>query len=132
MTSKRGRLSAKDFEHQTNIFGVNYNPRGIVYSAGLRNVFRPVSSIRFDAMHIFFSNGVANIEAYNLLRALESRGVLWSMVQAWFLSDIKVQGVGQWEIRSIARLFNEKFRKLSISHKMLRGGASQIQTIIPL
>ena len=54
------------------------------------------------------------------------------MVQAWFLSDIKVQGVGQWEIRSIARLFNEKFRKLSISHKMLRGGASQIQTIIPL
>ena len=132
LTSKRGRLSAKAFQHETKIFGVNYNPRGILYSAELRNVFRPMSSIRFDAMHIFFSNGVVNIEAYNLLRALESRGVLWSMVQTWFLSDIKVQGVRQWEIRSLARLFNEKFRKLSISHKMLRGGASQIQTIIPL
>ena len=127
---KRRRVSAAAFEREHKAYGVNYNPQGILFNRALRPYFSPMAGVRFDSMHIWFSNGIANIEGYNLLRALETRGVEWGMVEEWFGSDIKAPaGI---RLRSLRHLFNANLRKLSISHKMLRGQASEIKTIVPL
>ena len=72
------------------------------------------------------------MEVYNLLRALETRGVRWSTVQSWFESGIHVQYVRKSDFKGLARLFNDKFRKLCMAHRMMRGQASQVQSMVPL
>ena len=73
LAAARAVMSRADFAEEEKARGVRYNPAGLLFSAGPR--FLAISTLRFDPMHVWWSNGVASHEIFLVLTALEIYGV---------------------------------------------------------
>ena len=81
LAAARAVMSRADFAEEEKARGVRYNPAGLLFSAGPR--FLAISTLRFDPMHVWWSNGVASREIFLVLTAMEGYGVTWGMVDSF-------------------------------------------------
>ena len=90
MEAARTQLNVGEFEDAEKLYGINYAPHGVLFDAELRELIPPQSTNREDAMHVFFSNGIAGKEVSFFLRALMGVGVYFPIIKAWLQAS--------WEI----------------------------------
>ena len=67
-----GTTSKADFETLQRAIGFSHCPQGVLAHRPLRRSLRPASTLTYDWMHVFLSNGVANHEVHLLLTAAKS------------------------------------------------------------
>ena len=68
-------------------FGLNYVPQGFLWCHPLRSFIRPTSTLTYDAMHVIYSNGIADDEYTNILPRLLAAGVTWHQLRDYFTAD---------------------------------------------
>jgi len=109
--------------------GLNYVPGGLMFDAEIRSIVRPTSTT-FDAMHVWFSNGICNTELHIFLEAAETKcGLTYSVIHDYMQS-------ADWRPPSchvcidVARIFNESRRKANKEN--FKGMASEILALLPL
>jgi len=109
--------------------GLNYVPGGLMFDAEIRSIVRPTSTT-FDAMHVWFSNGICNTELHVFLEAAETKcGLTYSVIHDYMHS-------ADWRPHSchanvdVARIFNESRRKANKEN--FKGMASIILALLPL
>lgn len=66
-------LRKTPFEKKETAYGVNFSPRGVLASRVLRDRQHP-TKCRFDRMHTFESNGIADLEVDLLVKSLSDTG----------------------------------------------------------
>ena len=71
----------KAFAELELLYGLSYNPDGLLWDHALRPFVRPCDCITFDAMHVLVSNGMAQNETAVLLIALQENGIRWADVR---------------------------------------------------
>jgi hypothetical protein len=72
----------RDYSEKEKLYGLLYNPLGIIYDLSLRQVHKPVDSYIRDWMHILVSGGVANSQMLGLKDALQKEaGIPMSVVR---------------------------------------------------
>ena len=127
------RETKKDFAESEKVVGINRNLASPLFRAACREIFRPISSLTFDSMHVWFSNGCANEELYMYMEQLGSIGVTWKVVADWFRSDFCYpKGDMGKKMRSLHTAFNEVKRNASKNSKEFKGQASDILGIVPM
>ena len=62
-----GTMTKGDFEDLQKAAGFTHCSAGVLLDVGLRRHLLPVTSFRYDWMHVFLSHGVLNHELHNLL-----------------------------------------------------------------
>ena len=78
--------SPDDLDDLQTAVGVKHIPTGLLYDPDLRarGVYRPVTNMMRDWMHVYLNNGVANSHIYELLQVLKTEcGIVKSTVQAY-------------------------------------------------
>lgn len=65
------------------VYGLNFNPYGLLANKSLRPFFDPVQVMRWDWVHNTLSNGVLTNEASLLLKACEPHGIQRSDIELW-------------------------------------------------
>ena len=84
LAAKAANGSKKALAEEEKVCGINYNAHSVLFSG--RHLLRPVSTLTYDCMHVYFSTGVAGEELYLLMELLESVKVTWSVVASWLRS----------------------------------------------
>jgi hypothetical protein len=79
--------SRKDFEQLQMVFGITYNPEGLLLDKELRMYVRPAECITFDAMHCLVSNGIVQNETSLLIVALQGIGIKWDTLRTFTDAD---------------------------------------------
>ena len=74
-------LSKTAFAELELLYGLSYNPDGLLWDHELRPFVRPCDCVTFDAMHVLVSNGLCQNETSMLLTALHENGVGWADVR---------------------------------------------------
>ena len=80
-TRKSTLYQKKAFAELELLYGLSYNPDGLLWDHELRPFVRPCDCITFDAMHVLVSNGLCQNETSMLLTALHENGVGWADVR---------------------------------------------------
>jgi hypothetical protein len=123
LVEKRGVLSKTAFEKEQTLYGLNDSANGVLQDKALRQHFLPVSRSNYESMHVFFSNGVCNVELRLMLKTLEGHGIDWADVAAFAKSGLKWPRYVNSKGQQIHDCFSEKRRKSS--KKLLKAGASE-------
>ena len=74
LKSQHSTLSNTAFEELETQWGINYNPRGVLFRADVRDILRPVDHYLRDWAHTLVSGGVAGTETSLLLDVLVAHG----------------------------------------------------------
>lgn len=128
---KRPRMTNVDFKIEQQCLGANYSPYGVLWSSMLRGTFGPISTLRYDPMHIYFSNGIASQEILFLMVALGTQNVSWAQVGEWLGSKIKVRKSLSGTL-GLTALFSKEHQKASQKAHSFKGTASQCLSLVPL
>ena len=121
----------KFVEHE-KVLGINHNPASVLFRATCRGLLRPISSLTFDSMHVWFANGAANEELYQYMEHLGSIGVTWAIVADWLRSDFHYPKGKRHSMRSLWSCFNEAKRKASKNSAEFKAQAIEILFIVPI
>jgi len=83
LVGDKARVSKEAFAREEKVAGINYNPHSVLFVGLRRARFRPIGTLTFDSMHIWFSNGCANEELFLMMEKLCSIGLSWPLVGQW-------------------------------------------------
>lgn len=127
-----GHETKKVFAEKEKVLGINHNIASVLFRTTCREYVGPISSLTFDSMHIWFSNGCANDELYRYMEHLDSIGVTWKIVADWFQSDFRYPKHMRPKMASIYRCFNDVRHKASKNSHEFKGQASELLCIVPM
>ena len=68
---KKRRLGKGAFGLEEKACGVHLNPCSMLALTSLVDVFGPITSLRYDPMHAYFSNGLVQQELWHFMCALD-------------------------------------------------------------
>jgi hypothetical protein len=100
--------------------GLNFHTRGVMFALDLRPHFKPVSSSRYDPMHLYFSNGVASYELKALMNMLKSVGISATLVQQWVAADFQFPHIFKGKGKSLHACVAADATKTSANKKRRR------------
>lgn len=127
VASTRSRQVLSRFQ---TAMGMNHTPEGVLLDCDLRHFVRPSEVFTYDSMHVFLSNGVAQVEVDALLGKLREAGLS--------LTDLQRYVLGEWKFCqarskiSLANCFTAARLKAFVSEGRLRVGASEMLTLMPV
>ena len=81
LMSKHSTLGKAAFEELETNWGINYNPRGVLFRADVRDILQPVDHYLRDWAHTLVSGGVAGTETSLLLDVLAEHGEPLAKIQ---------------------------------------------------
>ena len=126
---QRQRLDSKaNFERLETACGLNWNIRGVLADQELREYVKP-TSIHFDGMHCYFSQGIAGLELRNFPEALTRVGINFAEVRQYFEADWRM--LGNINTRAIAAMTLSENREKS-SEASWKGMASELLSVYPI
>ena len=70
LREQEGHLTKTKFQKLTTLVGVGLPKDGILQRPSLRGAFKPMTALRFDPFHIWWSNGIVQQEVWLLLGRL--------------------------------------------------------------
>ena len=84
-----GRTTVAQLDKRQKSSGLTLQPNCILSDRALRSHFKPVSSLYFDWMHTFLSNGIAAHELHVLLGACRKKGIadVWKLLHDFCAAD---------------------------------------------
>ena len=83
MADDLAAMSATNRKLHEQIWGLKYNPHGILFQKNMRHIHRPIEHYCRDWMHTLVSGGVSNRHTGLLLHHLESLGVKTELVKTY-------------------------------------------------
>lgn len=116
--------NGQSYSEKETLYGLTYNPLGIMYDLSLRHVHKPIDSYLRDWMHILVSGGVANSQMMGLKDALKDAGVPMSVVR-----DYSVQWTLPKQYGSVSPTWLDDAR---FGEKSFTSFASYLLTLIPI
>ena len=130
LAAKAASGTKKALADEEKVCGINYNVRSVLFSD--RHLLRPVSTLTYDCMHVYFSNGVAGEELYLLMELLESVKVTWPAVAAWLKSGFAYPFLHKDKMLALHRCFGSARRQATRSSKEFKAQASDVLSLIPM
>lgn len=115
---------------EEKVAGLNHNTRSIVHTG--RGLLRPIHSLTFDSMHIWFSNGCANEELYLMMEQLGTIKVTWDSVRSWLESAFSFPSHQRAKLRALPLCFNDARRKATRSSQEFKASASEMLSLVPI
>ena len=126
---QRQQLDSKaNFERLETACGLNWNIYGLLADQELREYVKP-TSIHFDGMHCYFSQGIAGLELHNFLEASTRVGITFAEVRQYFEADWRM--AGNINARVIANMTFSENRAKS-SEASWKGMASELLSVYPI
>jgi len=126
-----GAISKRQFEELQTATGLTYCPDGLLWDLTLRRHFLPTSSITYDSMHCFVSNGIVQHETSLVIAALKDHGISWSMLRDFCEADwsfCKALGSRSLLQGCFATPREQAFR----SDSTFKAGASEMLLVAPV
>lgn len=121
---------ARMAELQTAV-GFNYSPEGVLWDRALRPWVRPTNVFTYDSMHVFLSNGIAQVEVDALLSSMHKVGLS--------LDDVQAFVCGPWQTckafgskGSLKNTFTATRLRTFLKEGTLRVGASEMLALLPV
>ena len=130
LAAKAASGTKKALADEEKICGINYNARSVLFSG--RHLLRPVSTLTYDTMHVYFSNGVAGEELYLLMELLESVKVTWDAVASWVRSGFVFPSHHKDKMLALHRCFGSARRHATKASKEFKAEASDVLSLIPM
>lgn len=127
----RDTMGATAFRQLEMSIGFNLNRLGLLADVELRPHSRPASSMTWDPMHCWWSNGIVAFEIHeflNRMKATTSFG--WSDIETFCKSDWQFPFFCRAKGRAIYEVFNEA-RERSC-HESFKAGATEAILVLPL
>lgn len=123
-------MSSADFKRWEMACGFNYSPRGLLFQADLRPIFRPVSCFAHDWVQCVLSNGVfatcmnAWLAAVGDASGLDMYDKLSRYVPFWFAP--------KHQPMNLALLFSKKKKKANKEACAFKSTASEALALLPV
>ena len=121
---------ARMAELQTAV-GFNYSSEGVLWDRDLRTWVRPKDVFTYDSMHVFLSNGIAQVEVDALLSSMQKVGLS--------LDDVRTYVSGPWQTckafgnkGALKNIFTATRLRAFAKDGTLRVGASEMLALLPV
>ena len=75
-----------DYAVTSQMLGIKVNPHGLMHDPYIRTIYKPVSHMVRDWMHMLVSNGVANIQIARMMYMLTRVGIGIDTVSAYVVA----------------------------------------------
>ena len=126
------RGTQTELHEEEKCLGINHNPNGLLLHP-MRMHFKPISTLTFDSMHVYFSNGIVGDELFRIMDKLSEIKVSWGTVKAWLGSDGMCFPTGvKKHMRSLHSCFNLAHQSASKAKKDFKCQASEALGLVPL
>jgi len=121
-------VSKKQLDKLETAVGVLWNPLGILADQDLREFVKPLD-ICFDAMHCYYSSGVASLEMHLFLEAASAQlGLTFKDIRLYFAADWRLQD--NVKTSAIGEMTFSDNREKS-SKESFKGMASELLCVYP-
>ena len=132
LARQAGRVTKRVLAEEEQVAGINYNPRSVLFDGLCRERLRPIGTLTYDSMHIWFSGGIANEELLLLMGKLNSIGVSWEMVGRWFRSSFQYPTQQKRKMVPLHRCFHQTRMKASRNSGEFKAQASEVLALVPM
>ena len=120
-------VADRDFVEMQKCVGINYHAAGILFDLQLRRSFKPSSCHRFDALHVFLSNGIVPLELMLFLKAAKRIAGAYFVDFRQYAGRLGWQSPGCYKPEKAFSAAREK-----ASDTSLKAGASEIFSAYPV
>lgn len=126
----RGTIRHEDFSEAEQIYGLNFNPDGVLWDLELRSLVGPGEGNRFDPTHCLWSNGIVPKEFGLLFSAIQSR-TTFGDIRAFMQADWRMPNCNARRHKLRSCLSDARARHFR-STKEFRPSASESMDLLPI